>query len=99
MLKHEVLQSWQGRAARAQTELETATRELKVARYELDITQRLLLKAADDAVQETWRIQADVLQMVAMQAEERLAEQREELALCAAMIAEIEADLAANRPE
>lgn len=97
MIKHEVLQNWQARAARAQAELQEATHELETARYEQEITQRLLAKASDDAAREDWRIQNDVLEMFVIQAEERMAEQQAELAQCAAMIAEIEADLAAQR--
>ena len=59
------------------------------------IAQRLLSKAQDEASRQTWQTQVDVLQMFVINAENELAEQQEELALCEAMVAEIEADLAA----
>ena len=71
--------------------------ELERRRYELEIVQRLLAKAQDDAARETWRIQVDVLQMMVGQAQADLEEQLEDLALCEAMIAEIEADLEAGQ--
>jgi hypothetical protein len=43
---------------------------------------------------EIWQTQVDVLGMLVGMAEGDLAEQQEELALCEAMVAEIEADLA-----
>lgn len=63
--------------------------------YEMMIAQRLLSKARDEASRETWQTQVDVMQMFVLQAENDLEEQQEDLALCKAMIAEIEADLAA----
>lgn len=65
----------------------------------MEIAQRLLAKAQDEPARETWQTQVDVLQMMAGMTENDLAEQQEELALCEAMIAEIEADLAADQAE
>ena len=98
MLKREVLQQWEGRAIEAQRKIdEEIVPELERQQYELEITQRLLAKAQDDAAQETWQTQVDVLQMLVGMAEGDLEEEREELALCEAMIAEIEADLTAGK--
>jgi hypothetical protein len=99
MLKREVLQAWEDRAIDAQGQIEEGTDELERTRYELEIVQRLLSRAQDEAARETWQVQVDVLQMMVVQAEDRLTEQQEELALCEAMIAEMEADLAADRSE
>jgi hypothetical protein len=99
MLKREILASWERRAADAYSKIEELEYDAERFRYETEIAQRLLDKALDDAARETWRIQVDVLQMMADMAEGDLAERQEELALCDAMIAEIEADLAAEQPE
>jgi hypothetical protein len=48
----------------------------------------------DEAARQTWQTQVDVQEMLVGMTEGDLAEQREELALCEAMIAEVEADLA-----
>ena len=94
MLKREVLQQWEGRAIEAQCKIdEEIVPELERQQYELEIAQRLLAKAQDDAAQETWQTQVDVLEMLIGMAEGDLDEQREQLALCEAMIAEIEIDL------
>ena len=60
----------------------------------MEIAQRLLSKAQDEAAREIWQTQVDVLGMLVGMAEGDLAEQQEEVALCEAMVAEIEADLA-----
>jgi hypothetical protein len=99
MLKREVRQAWEERAITAQAKIDDEIMpELERRRYEMEIAQRLLAKAQDDAARETWQIQVDVLQMMIVQAENDLCEQQEELAFCEAMIAEIEADMAADRP-
>jgi hypothetical protein len=99
MLKREILANWARRAADAYGKIEELEYDVERFRYETKITQRLLAKAQDDATRETWRVQMDVLQMMVDMAEGNLAEQQEEMALCDAMIAEIEADLAAEQPE
>ena len=100
MLKRDVLKAWENRAIAAQTKIEEEIEvELERNRYEMEIAQRLLAKAQDDAARETWRIQVDVLDMVIGMAEGDLEEQQEEMALCDAMIAEIEADLGADQVE
>ena len=100
MIKHDVLRTWENRAIDAQTRIdEEILAELERRRYELEIAQRLLDKAQDDAARETWRIQVDVLEMLVGQAEADLEQQQEDLALCEAMIAEIEADLEAGELE
>ncbi len=99
MMKREVLASWEDRAVEAYGKIEELEFDCERCRYETEIAQRLLGKAPDDSARETWRIQAKVLQMVADRIESDLAEQQEELALCETMIAEIEADLAAEQPE
>ena len=97
MMKEEVRQTWEERAIAAQSRI-WEDLEPKLARrtYELEIARLLLGKAQDEAARETWQAQVDVLQMFVMSAENDLAEEREELALCEAMVAEIEADLAAE---
>ena len=98
MIKHDVLRTWENRAANAQTKIDEKIQvELERLRYELEIAQRLLAKAQDDAAREIWQTQVDVLEMLVGQAQADLEEQREELALCEAMIAEIEADLEAGQ--
>jgi hypothetical protein len=100
MLKREVLRAWEDRAIDDQARIdEEIVPELERRQYELEIAERLLAKAQDDAARETWRIQVDVLQMMVGQAENELSEQQEDLALCEAMIAEIQADLDAGQVE
>ena len=99
MMKREVLQAWEDRAISAQSKIEESLEpELGRLRYELEIAQRLLTKAQDEAARETWQTQVDVLQMMIGMTESELTEQQEELSLCEAMIAEIEADLTADQP-
>ncbi|MFZ1239638.1 MAG: hypothetical protein WAV66_09840 [Anaerolineae bacterium] len=96
-LKQEVRQAWEERVIETQTKIwETIEPELARWQYEMMIAQRLLSKAQDQASRETWRIQVDVLQMCVIEAENNLEKEQEELALCEAMIAEIDADLAAS---
>ena len=100
VIKRDVLQAWENCASEAQIKIEEEIQvELERCRYELEIAQRLLAKAQDDAARETWRIQVDVLQMMIGLAEGDLEKQQEDLALCNAMIAEIEADLEAGQLE
>jgi hypothetical protein len=100
MMKREVLAAWEKRAIRAQSTMdEELEPKLERERYEMEIAQRLLAKAQDEPARETWQTQVDVLQMMAGMTENDLAEQQEELALCKAMIAEIEADLAVDQAE
>jgi hypothetical protein len=95
MMQQEVRQAWEDRAIEAQGKIwETIEPELARRSYELEIAQRLLSKAQDEAGRETWQTQVDVLQMCVADAENDLAEQQAEVALCDAMVAEIEADLA-----
>ncbi len=97
MMKQEVRQAWKDRAIDAQgTIWETLEPKLARRKYEMAIAQRLLSKAQDEASRETWQTQVDVLQMFVLDAENELTEQQEEVALCEAMVAEIEADLAAG---
>jgi hypothetical protein len=97
MMQQEVRQAWEDRAIAAQSKIwETIEPELTRRMYEMAIAQRLLSKAQDEASRQTWQTQVDVLQMFVINAENELAEQQEELALCEAMVAEIEADLAAT---
>ena len=96
MMKEEVRQAWEDRAVAAQSKIwEDLEPQLARRSYELEIAQRLLSKAQDEAAREIWQTQVDVLGMLVGMAEGDLAEQQEELALCEAMVAEIEADLAA----
>jgi len=100
IMKQEVLAAWEGRAIRAENKItEELEPELKRLRYEEEIAQRLLAKAADESARQTWQTQVDVLDMLITMTESDLAEQQEELTLCEAMLSEIEADLAENRIE
>lgn len=100
MMKREVRQAWEDRAIEAQGQIwETLEPKLERLRYELEIAQRLLAKAPDEAARQTWKTQVDVLETLTGITEGDLAEQQEEVALCDAMIAEIEADLAAGQTE
>lgn len=97
MIKQEVRQAWEDRAIAAQSKIwETIEPELARRTYEMAIAQRLLSKAQDEASRQTWQTQVDVLQMFVINAENELAEQQEEVALCDAMVTEIEADLGAS---
>lgn len=99
MLKREVLQAWERRAIAAQTRIdEEIGPEMERLRYEAEIVRRLLSKAQDSTARQTWQTQADVLEMMLGMAEESLDEQREEMALSEAVIAEIEADLVTDQP-
>jgi hypothetical protein len=94
-MKQKVRQAWEDRASAAQGKIwEDLEPQLARHSYELEIADRLLSKAQDGAAREIWQTQVDVLGMLAGMAEGDLAEQQEEVALCEAMIAEIEADLA-----
>lgn len=96
-LKQEVRQAWEERVIETQTKIwETIEPELARWQYEMMIAQRLLSKAQDQVSRETWQTQVDVYQMLVIQAENDLEKEQEELALCEAMIAEIDADLAAG---
>ena len=97
MLQREVLQDWEDRAIEAESKIEELTYELERTRYELEIAQRLLSKAQDEAARETWQVQVDVLQTMVLQTEDHLADQQKDLDLCEAMIIEIEADLATDQ--
>lgn len=97
MMKQEVRQAWEERAIAAQGKIwDDLEPELTRRKYEMAIAQRLLSKAQNEASRETWQTEVDVLQMFVVNAENELTEQQEELALCEAMVAEIEADLAAS---
>ena len=96
MFKQETLARWQDRAEGNRQEIAKLEVALARARYEMEIIQRLLAKTPDPESRDTWRIQADVQQMFVASDEDHLAEAQEDLALCQAMIAEIEADLAQN---
>jgi hypothetical protein len=72
MLKREVLRAWENRAIETQTRIDEEI-EPERRRYELEIAQRLLEKAQDDASRETWQTQVDVLQMMIGMAEGDLA--------------------------
>lgn len=97
MMKEEVRQAWGDRAVAAQSKIwEDLEPQLARQMYELEIARRLLGKAQDEAAREIWQTQVDVLGMLVGMAEGDLAEQQEEVTLCEAMIAEIEADLGAS---
>ncbi len=99
-MKREVLRQWEDRAAEAYSQIwDVLEPELERLRYELEIARRLLAKAPDDAARQTWQIQVDTLESMVGMTEHELAQQQEELALCEAMIAEMEADLAADPAE
>ena len=95
MMKQEVCQAWENRGLAAQGKIwEDLEPQLARQTYELAIARRLLDKAPDEAARQTWQTQVDVLGMLVGMTEGDLAEQQEEVALCDAMVAEIEADLA-----
>ena len=96
MFKQETLTHWQNRAEGNRQEIARLEVDLARSRYEMEIIQRLLAKTSDPESRDTWRIQADVQQMFVAGDEDHLAEAQQDLALCQAMIAEIEADLAQN---
>lgn len=97
MMKEEVRQAWENRAIEAQSKIwEDLEPQLARHSYELEIAERLLSKAQDGAAREIWQTQVDVLGMLVGMTEGDLAKQQEEMALCDAMVAEIEADLGAS---
>ena len=65
--------------------------------YELEIARRLLVQGARRGSRQIWQTQVDVSETLADMTEGDLAEQQEEVALCEAMVAEIEADLGRER--
>jgi len=100
MMKQQVLTAWQERATHAESQIaEKLAPKLKRLRYEEEISKRLLAKATDETARQTWQTQVDVLDMMITMTEADLDEQREESALCEAMIGEIEADLAGEQIE
>lgn len=92
--KQTVLQSWQGRLERAREALAELENELACQQYELQITERVRAKAPSEAERDDWRIQVDVLSMIVGQTEGRIEEEQAEIALCTAMLAELNSDLA-----
>ena len=97
MMKQEVRQAWEDRAIVAQGKIwEDLEPQLARHTYELEIARRLLSKAQDEAARQNWQTQVDVLGMLVGMTEGDIEKEQEELALCEAMIAEIEADLAAE---
>lgn len=100
MVKQEVLAAWKERASRAESQISDMLEpKLKRLHYEEEIAKRLLAKATDEPARQTWQTQVDVLDMLITMAENDVAEEQEELALCEAMLGEIEVDLAENRME
>lgn len=95
-LKRDVLQSWQKRAAAARSALQELEPRLAGLRYEYEILQRLQVKAGDEKTKKDWEIQVIVHHDIMVMTEHDLVEQEDESALCAAVIAEIEADLIAD---
>ncbi len=95
MMKHEVLRAWEDRLyeamAKVQDELEP---ELERRRYEYEIAKHLRDAAQDEASHYEWDIQASVLHDIMIIAKADLSEQRQEIAICEAMVDAIEADLA-----
>jgi hypothetical protein len=99
MMKREVLKAWEDRAIAARSKIEESLEpELERLCYELEIAQRLLVKARDEGARETWQTQVDVLQMMIGMTKSEVTEHQEELSLCEAMIAEIESDLVVELP-
>lgn len=92
MIKRKVLDRWEERSVEAYGKIEELECELEPLRYEFEIARRLLDKAQDEAARQTWQIQVDIHQMLIDQAAGELEEQQAELALCEAMVAEMEAD-------
>lgn len=95
-IKQTVLQNWQSRMERARETLAELEDELACQQYELEITERVRAKAQNETDRDNWRIQVDVLSMLVGQTEGRMEEEQAEIALCTAMLAELEADLAAG---
>ena len=98
LMKREVRAKWEDRAVEAYGKTEDVEAELERLRYEVEIAQRLLDKAQDEAARENWRTKVDVLEMLAQEAEGNREAQQREVALCDAMVAEIDADLPAGEP-
>ncbi len=97
-MKEKVRDHWEERCVDAYGEIqEEIEPELERQRYEYEITQRLLAKAASKEERDEWEIQASVMHDVVVMTEAQLEEKEAEAALCEAMIAEIEADLAQER--
>lgn len=97
MMKRAVLQAWEDRATCAQGAIwEELEPRLERLRYEYEIIQRLLNKGTEED-REEWADYASVLHDIIGLTEAELEEQQAELVSCAAMIAEIEADLLADQ--
>jgi hypothetical protein len=93
MMKREVLEKWDQRAVAAYGKIEDIEAELERLCYEAEIARRLLDKAPDGSAREMWQTQVDVLQMLIGQAECEMEEQQQEMALCDAVVAEMQTDL------
>ncbi len=94
-LQEEVREVWENRCSDALGKIaEDLEPELKRLRYEMEIAQRILAKAPDEATRGNWETEVTVLQDLVAMTEVQLEEQQDEVAMCEAMIAEIEADLA-----
>ncbi len=98
-MKRNVLQGYKDRVERARAEIEETELNLEQYRYEQEIARRLLAKAQDEQARQTWQLQVDVMDMMIIPDEDRQGKAQEDLVLCQAMIAEIEADLAAAQDD
>ena len=98
MRRGEVRASLQQRVRGAQMTIdEEILPELERLHYEHEIAQRLLARAQAGADRDDWEIEVSVLHDVAMMRAGDLEEQQMLIARYEAMIAEVEADLAAEQ--
>lgn len=99
MMKQELRAEWDERAIDAFGKIEELQHKVERQQYELEIARRLLDKAQDEPARQTWQTQVDVLEMMMQIAEGHIEEQQEEMDLCDAMVAEIDADLGDDAPD
>jgi hypothetical protein len=92
-MKREVLEKWDLCAVDAFSEIEEIEADLERLQYEVEIAQRLLDKAGDDATREIYQTQVNALQTLLGQTEGHLEAERQAMDWYDAMVAEMQADL------
>jgi hypothetical protein len=98
-MKQEVRAKWDERAIEAYGKIEELQFELERQQYELEIGRRLLEKAQDESARQTWQAQVAALETIVQMTEDSIKEQQEEMDLCDAIVAEMDADLGPDAPE
>ncbi len=96
-VKKNVRKYWKRRARRTREKLADLDAQRETLRYELTLTKRVLEKSTDKDSREFWQMQVDFLAWDLHQTKDQMVEERSELNYCKVMLAEIRADLAAEK--